>query len=281
MEQGHLAQFLGDAHLALENIIAVGFYQILRPNTDVHLQAFLRTSRRGRRDGNPAGVEFNGGLLSRADDFAGKQVHGGRADELGDKLVLGPGIQFQRSADLTNVPTGGEQHDAARQGHGLHLVVGHVDHGALGHRLLELGNLNPGGHPQRRIKIGERLVEQINLGIAHDRAADSNPLTLAAGERLGQSVEIGLHLEDPRGLRDGGIDHLTRLLGELEGKAHVLAHVHVRIQAIGLEHHRDTTLGRWHIVDDLPFDLQCARRDGLEPGDHAQKGRLATARRPE
>ncbi len=42
VEQGHLAQFLGDAHLALENTIAVGFYQILRPNPNVDLQASLQ-----------------------------------------------------------------------------------------------------------------------------------------------------------------------------------------------------------------------------------------------
>ena len=79
-------------------------------------------------------------------------------------------------------------------------------------------------------QFGGQLVEQVNLGVTHDHAADGNPLTLAAGERLGQSFEIGLHLEHPCGLRDGGIDRLTRLPGKLEGKAHVPAHVHARIQ---------------------------------------------------
>ena len=36
---------------------------------------------------------------------------------------------------------------------------------------------------------------------------------------------------------------------------------------------------RLHVVDHLLTDLQGAARDGLEPGDHAQCGRLATARR--
>ena len=35
---------------------------------------------------------------------------------------------------------------------------------------------------QRRVEIGQRFVEQENVGLAHDRAADRHALALAAGE---------------------------------------------------------------------------------------------------
>ena len=34
---------------------------------------------------------------------------------------------------------------------------------------------------QRRVEVGERLVEQENLRLAHDGAADGDTLALAAG----------------------------------------------------------------------------------------------------
>ena len=64
-----------------------------------------------------------------------------------------------------------------------------------------------------------------------------------------------------------GLPHLRDLQREL----HVLADRHMRVQGVGLEHHRDAALGRRNIVDDRAVDLQFAARDFLEPGDHAQQ----------
>jgi hypothetical protein len=57
--------------------------------------------------------------------------------------------------------------------------------------------------------------------------------------------------------------------------------LHMRIERIVLEHHRDIAVLGMHVVDALSRDLDVALGDGLEPGDHAQKGGLAAARRPE
>jgi hypothetical protein len=40
--------------------------------------------------------------------------------------------------------------------------------------------LDPHLGAERRVEIGERLIEQENLGFAHDSAADSDALALAA-----------------------------------------------------------------------------------------------------
>ena len=43
--------------------------------------------------------------------------------------------------------------------------------------------------PQLGIEVGERLVEQEDGGIAHQRAADGDALALAAGELVRATVE--------------------------------------------------------------------------------------------
>jgi hypothetical protein len=43
---------------------------------------------------------------------------------------------------------------------------------------------------QLGIEVGQRLVEQEDLGLAHDGAADGDALALAAGKRLGLALQI-------------------------------------------------------------------------------------------
>ena len=61
----------------------------------------------------------------------------------------------------------------------------------------------------------------------------------------------------------------------------VLAHAHMRVERIVLEHHGTTAIGRLDIVHDRAADGDAARGDVLKPGDHAQKSRLAAARWPD
>ena len=51
----------------------------------------------------------------------------------------------------------------------------------------------------------------------------------------------------------------------------------MRVERVVLEHHRDVALARRKIVDDLSADADLAVADLLEPGDHAQRRRLAAA----
>ncbi len=61
----------------------------------------------------------------------------------------------------------------------------------------------------------------------------------------------------------------------------VLGHRHVRVERVALEHHRDVAVLGLDVVDDPIADAQRALGGGLEPGDHAQGGGLAAARRAE
>jgi hypothetical protein len=53
----------------------------------------------------------------------------------------------------------------------------------------------------------------------------------------------------------------------------------VRVERIGLEHHREVALARRHVVDHPVGDGDRAVGDFLESGDHAQQCGLAAARR--
>ena len=70
-------------------------------------------------------------------------------------------------------------------------------------------------------------------------------------------------------------------LRQLEREAHVLAHGHVRVERVVLEHHRDVAVLRRLVVHHLVADPQLALGDVLEPGDHPQRGGLAAAGGPD
>ncbi len=134
-------------------------------------------------------VGADAGLAVAGLDRAGNHVHCRRADEAGDEQVVRRLVEFHRRADLLD-DAGAQHDDAVGERHRLDLVVGHVDHGDVAHALVQLGDLDAHRDAQRGVEVGQRLVEQEDLGIAHDGAADGDALALAAGKLLGQAVEI-------------------------------------------------------------------------------------------
>ena len=77
---------------------------------------------------------------------------------------------------------------------------------------MQVADLEPHLHAQRGVEIGERLVEQERLGLAHDRAADRDALALAARELARLAVEIVGQVQRGGGLLDLLIDHVRGLL---------------------------------------------------------------------
>ena len=69
-------------------------------------------------------------------------------------------------------------------------------------RAVQAGDLRAHLHPQLGVEVGERLVEEEDLGPAHDGAAHGHALALAAGELLGLAVEQRLDAQDLGGLVD-------------------------------------------------------------------------------
>ncbi len=97
-------------------------------------------------------------------------------------------VELQRRADLLDRAVA--QHDhAVGQRHRLDLVVRDVDR-RRAEVAVQLGDLDPRLAAQRRVEVGQRLVEQEDLGRPHDRAADRHALALAAGELLRRALQV-------------------------------------------------------------------------------------------
>jgi hypothetical protein len=84
--------------------------------------------------------------------------------------------------------------------------------------------------------------------------------------------------QDLGGAGDLGFDLGLAHLRQSERERHVLAHRHVRVERVVLEHHRDVALFGRQIVDNAVADADFTGVDLLEPGDHAQQRALAAAR---
>ena len=81
-------------------------------------------------------------------------------------------------ADLLK-PSLVQHRDPVAQPHRLDLIVGDVD-GRYADPLLKLLEVEPRGRAQLGVEVGQRLVEQEDLGLAHERAGQGDPLPLAA-----------------------------------------------------------------------------------------------------
>ena len=183
----------------------------------------------------------------------------GRADEPGDELVRGMVVELERRADLLDHAVA-QDDDLVGEGHRLDLVVGDVDHGGV-EPLVEPRELDAHLHAQRGVEVGERLVEQEDLRLAHDGAADGDALALAAGELpWACGRDSGSSWRRSRRLVDLGVALRLGHAGEAQREGHVVAHRHVRVERVGLEHHGEAALVGRHVVDPLAVDHQVARR---------------------
>ena len=81
-----------------------------------------------------------------------------------------------------------------------------------------------------------------------------------------------LEVEDPRRFRHLAIDLAAWNLGEPERESHVLAHGHVRVQRVVLEHHRDASVLGCPVGDDLAADSELAVADVFQTRDHSKRG---------
>ena len=128
----------------------------------------------------------------------GRKFIAGAAEEAGDEAGRRAVVELERRADLLD-PAGVEDDDPVGHRHRLDLVVGDVDRGGL--QALVQG-LDLGAHvdPQLGVEVGERLVEQEDLRVAHDGAAHRHALALPAGELARPAFEQVLDLQDGGGV---------------------------------------------------------------------------------
>ena len=130
---------------------------------------------------------------------------------------------------------------------------------------------------QLGVQVGEGLVHQEDLGIAHHGAADGHALPLAAGEGPGLAQQILGDAQDVRGVGDLFVDLILGHLLQAQGEGDVVIHRHVGVQGVVLEHHGDVAVLGLQVVDHLAVDLHGAAADLFQARDHAQGGGFAAA----
>ena len=171
----------------------------------------------------------------------------------------------------------------------------------MNHRGTQLPMQSPqfGTHlaTQLGIQIRQRFIQQEDARIANDRTAKGHTLSLSTREFAWMTTQEILETEHIGRSSDSIVDVL--LLGSpvlpvhtgedrtqaagvsapaQEAEGEVLLDVHVWIQGIVLEDHRDVAiLGRQRVH--LPVvDVDITRRDRFKPRDHPQRGALAATR---
>src|SRR5215217_7004701 len=188
-------------------------------------------------------------------------------------------VHLLRRVDLLHL-TVLEDDDPIGHRHGLGLVVGDVD-ARCPDPVVQLGDLRPHLHPELGVEVGERLVHKERLRLADYGTPEGHPLPLAAGERLRLPVEETLDGENPCGLLHPARDLVLIHLPELEGEAHILPHVHVRVEGVVLEDHGYVPLARRKVVDYLVAYKDFTASYVLEAGDHTQGRRLPATGGPD
>ena len=146
------------------------------------------------------------------DDLGRNEVHRRRAHEAGHEDVGRAVVDRLRLVELLHAAAVHDG-DARGQRHGLDLVVRDID-GGLADPLVQLLDLGAHVDAQLGVEVGQRLVEQEQGGVAHERPAHGDALALAAGELAGLALQQRLDLQQRR-------DPLDRLL--LRGLGHAAA----------------------------------------------------------
>ena len=117
-------------------------------------------------------------------------------------------------------------------------------------------DLDPQFGAQLGVEIGERLVEQKDVDIAHQRPADRDALALPAGEFRRPALQQSVICSIVAARVDAPGDLGCRHAGHLQAEGQVAAHRHARIERIGLEHHADAA-----VLGLLPGDVLAADPD--------------------
>ncbi len=155
-----------------------------------------RRARRPRARDRRRDLDRAAAVLALA-HLARHQVH--QPHEVGHHAVRRPGIDLERRAVLLQAAAI-HHRDLVGQRQRLGLVVGDIDEGDAG-AALQLLELDAHALAQLGVEIGQRLVEQQDVGLDHQRARQRDALLLAAG----QFVRIAA-------LEPGQVDQRQRLL---------------------------------------------------------------------
>ena len=197
--------------------------------------------------------------------------------------MVGPAVDLVRRADLLDAALV-HHHDPVGELERFLLVVG--DEEARDAELVvQLAQPAAQLAAHARVERAERLVEQQHARLHRERARERDALALPAGELGRHAPREPLELDQVEQLVHARLDlrllRAARAVLHAQAEGDVLEHVHVSEQRVVLEHEADPAVARAARGGVLAVERDRARVGVLEPGDQAQQGRLARARRAE
>ena len=136
--------------------------------------------------------------------------------------------------------------DPMRERERLDLVVRHVDDGLLGLELNAM-QLTPHLMTHLGLEVRERLVEQKDLRVRDQRAADGDALQLGRRELARLAPELVTQADERGDLVDLLVHLRAADLAHPEAIFQVLPHGHVREHGIVLEHEADIAPAHGHL----------------------------------
>ncbi len=202
-----------------------------------------------------------------------------RADEAHDELVGRMLVQRARIAGLLDLAVV-HQHDLVGDVHRLLLVVRDDQRGRV---RLVVQPAQPDAQllAHACVERAERLVEEQDGRVDRERPREPHALALPAGELRGIALAEGLELDELQQLADALLDLGLRPLLHAQTERDVLVHGHVPERGVVLEDEADPAALRRERRHVRAVEEDAARVRPLEPGDHAQKRRLAASARTE
>ncbi len=144
---------------------------------------------------------------------------------------------------------------------------------------MQAGNLRSHRGTQLGIQVGQRLVQQEYIRVAHHSASQCDTLTLAAGQRLRLAVQQMLQIQNFSYFMNLPVDFVLRHLLKRQSERHILVNRHMRIQRVALENHRNIAVLRRNVIDAALADIHITVRDLLKTCNHTQRSRFTAAGR--
>ena len=145
--------------------------------------------------------------------------------------------------------------------------------------MVYLGYLGTHLYAQLCVEVAERLVQKEYLGLADDRSTERDALTLTARKCFGSAAQQRFYTEYLRRFLHFFVYDLSGNVAQSQTERHVIVNGHMRIKRVVLEDHRYIAVLGLDVVNELVVDIQLARRDILQAGYHAERGRLTAAGR--
>src|ERR1700730_8555171 len=127
------------------------------------------------------------------------------------------------------------------------------------------------------IERGERLIEQKKLRTIHESARESHALLLAATQFGGARCGKFLHLHYAQSFVDAAADFIRGRVFDAQAIGDIVADAQMWKERVVLKNGVYAALVRRKYVQPLAAHPYFSGRRLLEPGDHAQEGRLAGA----